>query len=75
MNFLKTPKQKLMEEAGVIPGSDGLLKTPQQSLVEESGIMPRFKKGKKVKRKKPTPAEMQAELIANGKTPPKFKKK
>lgn len=42
MNFLKTPQQLLMEEAGMTPASPGMLKTPQQFLLEESGIQPRF---------------------------------
>jgi hypothetical protein len=42
MNFLKTPQQMLMEEAGMAPASPGMLKTPQQMLMEQSGIQPRF---------------------------------
>jgi hypothetical protein len=42
MNFLKTPQQMLMEEAGMTPASPGMLKTPQQLLMEESGIQPKF---------------------------------
>lgn len=40
MNPIKTPQQKLLEEAGAIPPSPGMLKTPQQLLLEESGIRP-----------------------------------
>lgn len=40
MNILKTPKEKLLEEAGVIPSSPGMLKTPQQMVLEESGAVP-----------------------------------
>jgi len=42
MNFLKTPQQKLMEDAGMVPASPGMLKTPQQAIMEESGIQPKF---------------------------------
>lgn len=42
MNILKTPKHRVMEEAGVVPASPGMLKTPQQLLLEESGVMPKF---------------------------------
>jgi hypothetical protein len=64
----------LMEEAGMTPASPGLLKTPKQMLIEESGILPKFAKGKKVK-KKLTSKEMEAELLINGKTIPKLKRK
>jgi hypothetical protein len=74
MDMLKTPKQMLMEEAGMAPASPGLLKTPKQMLIEESGIVPKFAKGKKVK-KKLTAKEMEAELIVNGKSTPKLKRK
>lgn len=40
MNILKTPQQKLMEEAGMTPASPGMLKTPQQLLLEEAGVTP-----------------------------------
>ena len=42
MNFLKTPQQMLMEDAGLTPATPGMLKTPQQALMEESGIQPKF---------------------------------
>jgi hypothetical protein len=74
MDMLKTPKQMLMEEAGVTPASPGLLKTPKQLLIEESGILPKFANGKKVK-KKPTAKEMEADLLVNGKAIPKLKRK
>lgn len=41
MNILKTPKYRVMEEAGVVPAAPGMLKTPQQLLLEESGAMPK----------------------------------
>lgn len=40
MNIIKTPQQKLLEEAGAIPATPGMLKTPQQLLLEESGVRP-----------------------------------
>jgi hypothetical protein len=48
MNFIKTPRQKLME----IPQTPGMVRTPKQQLLDKSGIMPRFAKGKKVKKTK-----------------------
>lgn len=41
MNILKTPKYRVMEEAGVVPAAPGMLKTPQQLLLEESGATPK----------------------------------
>lgn len=73
MNTLKTPKEKLLEEAGVTPASPGMIKTPKQMLVEESGILPKFAKGKKVK--KLTVKDMEAELADAGKIPPRLKKR
>jgi hypothetical protein len=45
MNILKTPQQKLLEEAGAMQASPGMLKTPQQLLLEESGVTPKFSDG------------------------------
>jgi hypothetical protein len=45
MNILKTPQQKLLEEAGAVQASPGMLKTPQQLLLEESGVTPKFSGG------------------------------
>jgi hypothetical protein len=104
MDFLKTPQQKLMEEAGMAPASPGWLHTPQQKLMEESGITPHFAAGGNVNHSEYplfgvnaewryganevpqypqyvqkhadggqiSPEEMQAALIANNKTPPRF---
>lgn len=69
IDLLKTPHQKLLEEAGVNPDTPGLLKTPKQFLFEEAGMLPKFAEGG------PSTRQMQAELIANGKTPPNFKDK
>ena len=70
MNFLKTPQQKLMEEAGMTPASPGMLKTPQQAMLEESGIQPKFfsnggATGMSVQ-------DMLAALIAAGQEPQRF---
>lgn len=45
MDILKTPHQKLLEEAGATPASPGMVHTPKQMLMQESGIMPRFADG------------------------------
>lgn len=49
MDFLKTPHQMLLEEAGAkTPNTDGMLKTPQQMLLEETGLPQKFAPGGKV---------------------------
>lgn len=70
MNILKTPQQKLLEEAGMSPASPGMLKTPHQLLMEESGVQPKFfaeggSTGMGVQ-------DMLAALIAAGREPQKF---
>lgn len=71
MNILKTPKHRVMEEAGVVPASPGMLKTPQQLLLEESGVMPKFfANGGEVNSM--SPEDMLAMMIAMGQTPQKF---
>jgi hypothetical protein len=67
LNLLKTPQQKLMEEAGVTPQSPGMLKTPKQALLEEVGIPPKMADGG------PTTRQMEAELMVAGHSIPKFK--
>jgi len=67
IDLLKTPHQKLLEEAGINPDTPGMLKTPKQFLFEESGMLPKFAEGG------PTTRQMEAELMVNGRTPPKFK--
>jgi hypothetical protein len=57
MNILKTPREKLLEEAGATPKSVGMVRTPQQMLLQESGIMPRFSNGGNI-----NPADMRAEI-------------
>lgn len=70
MDLLKTPHQKLLEEAGAFPlPSPGMLKTPRQFLFEESGVLPKYAQGGQ---NKMTPQQMMAALIVNGYTPPKF---
>ena len=70
MNILKTPQQKLLEEAGMSPASPGMLKTPQQMLMEQSGVQPKFfaeggSTGMGVQ-------DMLVALIAAGREPQKF---
>lgn len=67
LDLLKTPHQKLLEEAGVNPETPGLLKTPKQFLFEEAGMLPKLAEGG------PTTDQMQAELMVAGIEPPKFK--
>ena len=74
MNLLKTPHQKILEEAGASPlPSPGMLNTPKQMLFQESGLMPKFAKGGNNKLKKAeqnlSPAQMKAAMIVNEKTP------
>jgi hypothetical protein len=67
MDLLKTPKQLLMEDAGMHPASEGLLMTPQQKLMQESGMIPRFAQGKQVL----SPKDMKAEIFVNKTASPK----
>ena len=74
MNLLKTPHQKMLEEAGASPlQTPGMLNTPKQMLFQESGLMPKFAKGGNKKLKKAeqnlSPAQMKAAMIVNEKTP------
>lgn len=72
MNILKTPRQKMLEEAGAVPSSPGMLKTPQQLLLEESGAMPNvYADGGQVQM---SPEDMLATLVALGYTPQRFAK-
>jgi len=45
MNILKTPQEKLMEDAGMAPSSPGMLNTPKQMLMQEVGLVPHLAKG------------------------------
>jgi hypothetical protein len=67
MDLLKTPKQLLMEDAGVHPASEGLLMTPQQKIMQETGILPRFAAGKQVL----SPQDMKAEIMVTKTASPK----
>lgn len=70
MNILKTPQEKLLEEAGAIPASPGMLKTPQQLLMQESGIRPTvFADGGSTTK---SVEDMLAELVAMGHAPQRF---
>ena len=71
MNILKTPQEKLLEEAGAMPATPGMLKTPQQLLMHESGIMPRFSNGGSTSM---GIQDMLAALVASGYAPQHFNK-
>lgn len=66
MDILKTPHQKLLEEAGALPATPGMVNTPQQMLMQQSG-MPQFAEGGSI-----SSADMLAELIHNNRTPEHF---
>ena len=66
MDILKTPQQKLLEEAGMTPAAPGLLKTPQQLLLEESGVTRKFAGGGSTTM---SVQDMLAALIAAGHQP------
>lgn len=69
MDILKTPQEKLMEEAGINPASDGWLSTPKQMLMQETGILPHLSTGGEPS---VSTSDMELALIANGRTPPRF---
>lgn len=72
MNILKTPRQKILEEAGAVPSTPGMLKTPQQLLFEESGAMPNvYADGGTVNAPRSVD-DMLAELVAMGYQPQRF---
>jgi hypothetical protein len=70
MNFLKTPQQMLMEEAGMAPASPGLLHTPRQMLMQESGIVPKMAEGGQPPQM--SPQDMMALMVAYGQEPQKL---
>lgn len=70
MNILKTPQEKLLEEAGMTPASPGMLRTPRQMLFHEAGIKPRFSNGGSTKM---SVQDMLAALIAAGYQPQRLK--
>lgn len=68
MNFIKSPQDMLFEEAGMRPASPGPFNTPQQAMLDRTipqPLMPMFAQ--------PSPADMQAMMIAMGQTPQQFK--
>ena len=72
MNILKTPHEKLLEEAGATPYTNGMVKTPRQLLFEESGALPQLADGGEVFQKNPEDmrAEMMAANLAQGQPQP-----
>lgn len=68
MNFLKTPQQMLMEDAGITPASPGMLHTPKQMLMQESGIVPRMAEGGQPEQQL-SPQDMMALMMAYGQEP------
>jgi len=66
MNILKTPHEKLMEDAGMAPASPGMLNTPKQMLLQESGIVPKMADGGQVQM---SPQDMMALMMAYGQAP------
>jgi hypothetical protein len=69
MDLLKTPHQKLMEEAGVNPSSPGMLNTPQQLLMQEAGMVPHLAGGGQPQQAQMSPQDMLAYLVASGHLP------
>jgi hypothetical protein len=67
MDFLKSPHQMLLEEAGTPSQSPGFLNTPKEMLMQESGAFPQYSQGGQM-----TVQDMLAALIAQGQTPQKF---
>lgn len=66
MNLVKSPHQILLEEAGALPASPGMVNTAPQMLIQQSGILPQFADGGSVQM---SPRDMIAALIANGVDP------
>jgi hypothetical protein len=71
MNFLKTPQQMLMEDAGMAPASPGMLHTPKQMLLNETGIVPKMAEGGQPQQQM-SPEDMMALMLAYGQTPQKL---
>jgi len=69
MDLLKTPHEKLMEDAGLAPQSPGMLNTPQQLLMQETGGIPHFAAGGNAHSSGMTPQDMLAYLVTNGHLP------
>ena len=73
MDLLKTPHEKLMEDAGLAPQSPGMLNTPQQLLMQETGGIPHFAAGGSEHAHQMGAQDMLAFLVANGHLPEHFK--
>jgi hypothetical protein len=71
MDILKTPQQKLLEEAGMTPASPGMVMTPLQLLLRQSGAIPRMASGGSAPSL--SVEDMRAQMIANKYEPSKFK--
>lgn len=71
MDLLKTPHEKLMEDAGLAPQSPGMLNTPHQLLMQEVGGVPHFAAGGSdhAHPSGMTPQDMLAYLVAGGHLP------
>jgi hypothetical protein len=67
MELLKTPHQMLLEEAGAIPATSGMVNTPHQMLMQEAGVLPNLAAGGSM-----SSQDMLAEMIAHGVTPQHF---
>ena len=57
----------LLEEAGQLPPSQGMLNTPKQMLMQETSIGPHYGDGGRM-----SPQDMMAAMIAHGQTPQHF---
>ena len=69
MDLLKTPHEKLMEDAGLAPQSPGMLNTPHQLLMQEVGGIPHFAAGGATHPSGMSPQDMLAYLVASGHLP------
>jgi hypothetical protein len=70
MDLLKTPHEKLMENAGIAPQTSGMVNTPQQMLMQEIGGMPHLASGgSSTHPSGMTPQDMLAYLVASGHLP------
>jgi hypothetical protein len=69
MDLLKTPHEKLMEDAGLAPQSPGMLNTPRQLLMQEVGGVPHFAAGGSNHPSGMSPQDMLAYLVASGHLP------
>jgi hypothetical protein len=71
MDFLKTPQQMLLEEAGsTASNAKSMIKPPQQMLMEKSGLPQQYTDGVQAGM---SVNDMIAAIMAQGQTPQKFK--